>query len=60
MKKVYWYIAAIVLILIYIYFIETLPKGIGFALGAALGYMIGTILWNAIKNRKRNNYGKLL
>ena len=58
MKKIYLYIAALVLILIYIYFIETLPKGtIYSSFGSALGYvMLGWVsasLWIAIKNRKK-------
>ncbi len=55
MKKAYLYIAALVLavILIDVYFSKILPKGVVYALGAALGYVIGAILWNAIKNRKK-------
>jgi hypothetical protein len=58
MKKVYWYIAAIVLILIYIYFIETLPKGtVYYSFGSAFGYCllgwVGASLWFAIENRKK-------
>jgi hypothetical protein len=30
-----------------------LPKGISYAVGAGLGYMIGAIIWNALKNRKK-------
>ncbi|MBR5062819.1 MAG: hypothetical protein IKX24_11875 [Prevotella sp.] len=52
MKKVYWYIAALILALIIVDRL-TLPKGVSYALGAALGYMIGAIVWNAIKNRKK-------
>ena len=52
MKKVYWYIAALILALIIVDHL-TLPKGVSYALGAALGYMIGAIVWNAIKNRKK-------
>ena len=58
MKKIYLYIAALVLILIYIYFIETLQKGTVYSsFGSALGYvlfgMVGANLWNAIENRKK-------
>ena len=53
MKKVYWTIAVLVLAIIYIDTFKTLPKGIACALGAALGYMIGAILWNTIKDRKK-------
>ena len=58
MKKVYWYIAAIVLILIYIYFIETLPKGTVYSsFSSAFGYCllgwVGASLWFAIENRKK-------
>ena len=59
MKKNYFYIAALVLAIIIVDRLA-LPKAIAYAICAGLGYMIGTILWNAIKNRKRNNYGKLL
>ena len=52
MKKTYWYIAALVLILIIVDHL-TLPKGVSYALGAAIGYMIGVIIWKAIKNRKK-------
>ena len=58
MNKIYLYIAALVLILIYIYFIETLPKGTVYSsFGPSLGYvlfgMVGANLWNAIENRKK-------
>ena len=57
MNKIYWYIAALVLILIYIYFIETLPRTVYSSFGRALGYvlfgMVGANLWNAIENRKK-------
>jgi len=58
MKKIYCYIAALVLILIYIYFIETLQKGTVYSsFGSAFGYilfgMCGAGLWNAIDNRKK-------
>ena len=58
MKKIYCYIAALVLILIYIYFIETLQKGTVYSsFGSAFGYvlfgMVGANLWNAIENRKK-------
>ena len=52
-KKVYWIIAALVLAVIYIDSLKTLPKGIACALGVALGYMIGAILWSIIKDRKK-------
>ena len=57
MKKVYLFIAVLVLALIFIDSNKTLPKGIAYALGAAIGYIIGAIIWNAIKKRKRNNDG---
>ena len=53
MKKIYWFIAVLVLILLDIYFGKILPKGIDYALGVAMGFMIGVSLWNAIKNRKK-------
>ena len=53
MKKVYWYIAAALILALIIVDRLTLPKGVSYALGAALGYMIGAIVWNAIKNRKK-------
>ena len=52
MKKNYLFIAALVLMLIIVDRLA-LPKGIVYALGAAIGYMIGAILWKAIKNRKK-------
>ena len=57
MNKIYWYIAALVLILIYIYFVETLPRTVYSSFGSALGYvlfgMVGANLWRAIANRKK-------
>ena len=52
MKKNYFYIAALVLAIIIVDRLA-LPKGIGYAICAGLGYMIGAIIWNAIKNRKK-------
>ena len=52
MKKNYFFIAVLVLALIIVDRLA-LPKGISYALGAGLGYMIGAIIWNAIKNRKK-------
>ena len=57
MNKIYLYIAALVLILIYIYFIETLPERTVYSsFGRALGYvlfgMFGANLWRAIETRK--------
>ena len=52
MKKNYFYIAVLVLAIIIVDRLA-LPKGISYALGAGLGYMIGEIIWNAIKNRKK-------
>ena len=54
MKKFYWHIATIVLILIFMYLIEALLEGIvnpalGYGLGAFFGYMISVSLLNAIK-----------
>jgi len=58
MKKFYWHIATIVLILIFMYLIEALLEGIvnpalGYSLGAGFGYVISVSLMNAIKNRKK-------
>ena len=52
MKKNYFYIAALGLMLIIVDRLA-LPKGFTYALGAALGYMIGAIIWSEIKNRKK-------
>ena len=58
MKKIYWHIATLVLILIFMYLIEALLEGIvspalGYSLGAGCGYVIGVSLMNAIQNRKK-------
>ena len=57
MTRFHWYIVAIVLILVVILidicFDEILPIGINYALGTALGYMIGACYWNARNNRKK-------
>jgi hypothetical protein len=52
MKKNYLFIVALVLIVIIVDRLA-LPKGISYALGVALGYMIGAISWSTIKNRKK-------
>ncbi len=52
MKKNYFFIAVLVLALIIVDRLA-LPKGISYAVGAGLGYMIGAIIWNALKNRKK-------
>jgi hypothetical protein len=57
MKKFYWHIATIVLMLVIMYSIEALLEGIvkpafGYAIGAAFGYVISVSLLNAIRNRK--------
>jgi hypothetical protein len=52
MKKTYLYIVALVLVIIIVDRLA-LPKGVSYALGTGLGYMIGAIQWNAMKNRKR-------
>jgi hypothetical protein len=52
MKKNYFYIAVLVLAIIIVDRLA-LSKGICFALCAGLGYMIGAIIWNEIKNRKK-------
>ena len=54
MKKIYWHIATLVLLLIFMYLIEALLEGIvnpalGYGLGAFFGYMISVSLLNAIK-----------
>ena len=57
MKIIHWYIVAIILILVVIlidfFFDKSLPKGISYALGTGLGYMIGACYWNARNNRKK-------
>ena len=57
MKRVYWFIAALVLVLP-VFLLDRLPKGtfdpaIIYVLSVILGYMIGACTWNAIKNRKK-------
>ena len=52
MKKIYFYIAALVLAIIIVDRLA-LPKGIGYAIGAAFGYVISVSLMNAIENRKK-------
>ena len=54
MKKIYWHIATLILILIFMYLIEALLEGtvnpaLGYGLGAFFGYMISVSLMNAIK-----------
>ena len=58
MKKIYWHIATIVLILVFMFSLEALLEGIvdpafGYALGAGFGYVISVSLMNAIENRKK-------
>ena len=52
MKKNYLFIAVLVLALIIVDRLA-LPKGIEYGIGATLGFMIGALLLNAIKNRKK-------
>ena len=56
MKKIYWHIATIILLLIFMYLIEALLEGIvspalGYSIGAGFGYVISVSLMNAINNR---------
>ena len=57
MQKINWYIYFLVLILVYIYYVETLPRTIYSSFGSALGYVsfgwVCSSLWNAIENRKK-------
>ena len=58
MNNIFLHIATIVLILVIMYSFVHFLRGIvnpaiAYALGAGLGYMIGAIIWNAIKNRKK-------
>ena len=57
MKKIYWHIAAIVLILVIMYPVAALLSGIvnpafAYGIGAGIGYIISVKLTNAIRNRK--------
>ena len=58
MKNVYWHIANIVMILVIMFSIVSLLRGIvnpaiAYALGAGIGYVLSVSLTNAIKNRKK-------
>ena len=58
MKKFYWHIATLVLLLIFTYLIGALLEGIAspalsYGLGAGFGYVISVSLMNAINNRKK-------
>ena len=58
MKNVYWHIANIVMILVIMFSIVALLRGIvnpaiAYALGAGIGYVIGVSLTNAIRKRKK-------
>ncbi len=58
MKKIYWHIATLVLLLIFMYLIEALLEGIvspalGYSLGAGFGYVISGSLMTARTNRKK-------
>ena len=58
MKNVYWHIANIVMILVIMFSIVELLRGIvnpaiAYALGAGIGYVLSVSLTNAIKNRKK-------
>ena len=56
MKNIYLHIATIVLILVIMFSIEALLRGIvnpaiAYAFGAGIGYILGVSLTNAIRNR---------
>ena len=56
MKNIYLHIATIVLILVIMFSIEALLRGIvnpaiAYALGAGIGYILSVSLTNAIRNR---------
>ncbi len=56
MKNIYWHIATIVLILVIMFSIVALLRGvvnpaIAYAFGAGIGYILGVSLTNAIRNR---------
>ena len=57
MKKIYWYIVALVLIIVLViidgYYSKTFSKGILFALGTAFGYMVAACFQNARKERNK-------
>ena len=56
MKNIYWHIATIVLILVIMFSIVALLRGvvnpaIAYAFGAGIGYILGVSLTSAIRNR---------
>ena len=56
MKNIYWHIATIVLILVIMFSIVALLRGvvnpaIAYAFGAGIGYVLSVSLTNAIRNR---------
>ena len=58
MKNIYWHIASIVMILVIMFSIVALLRGIvnpaiAYAFGAGIGYVLSVSLTNAIKNRKK-------
>ena len=56
MKNIYWHIATIVLILVIMFSIVALLRGvvnpaIAYTFGGCIGYILGVSLTNAIRNR---------